>query len=88
MFREAMDAADFLLTRFERKLDEAIGRGLRLALGRYASVIIIGVPLAWLIEGRHWDRTAEIGLFAGLVLFAILDGIKRLVKRRAPDPRG
>jgi ABC-type Co2+ transport system permease subunit len=82
MFREALDAADFLLTRFERKLDEAIGRNVRLALGRYASVVVIGVPLAWAIEGFRWDRTAALGLLAGLILFAILDGLKTALKTR------
>jgi hypothetical protein len=75
-----MDAADFLLSRFERRVDGWIGRGMRLALGKYASVVVIGVPLAWAVEGFHWDRTAALGLVAGLVLFAVLDGLKSIVK--------
>jgi ABC-type Fe3+ transport system permease subunit len=82
MLREAMEAADFLLSRFERRLDDAIGRPLRLALGRYASCTVIGVPLAWAINGFRFDRTAWIGLIFGLVLFACIDGVKMLVSSR------
>jgi hypothetical protein len=74
-----MDAADFALTRFEAKVDALIGRRIRLALGRYAAVIVLGAPIAWAVSGFHWDRTATYGLVAGVLLYALV--------RPRPKPR-
>ncbi len=83
MLREAMDAADHVLMRLETRLDGTIGRSMRLALGRYAAVIVLGVPVAWAISGFKWDRTSTLGLFAGLILYAIIDVARELTKPKS-----
>ena len=86
MLRQAMEAADYALTRFEQKLDDAIGREVRLAIGRYASVVVLGIPIAWAVSGFHWDRTSTLGLLAGVVLYAIVDVTRALTKPKAKSP--
>jgi len=76
MLREAMEAADFVLTGFEARLDRAIGRQVRLALGRYASVVVLGAPIAWAVAGFHWERTSTYGLLGGVALYGLVDIVR------------
>ncbi len=83
-----MEAADYAITRAEESVDRAVGRGVRVWLTRILCATILGAPVAWFIEGRHWDRIAVGGLAAGVALFAVLDVIRSIVReRRKPKDR-
>ncbi len=71
-----MAVADLVIMSIEAKLDKAIGRELRLAFGRYASVVAIGIPIAWAIPGFRWDQTSTYGLLAGVLLYALVDIVR------------
>jgi len=79
-FGDALAAAAFTLTQVEANLDRVIGRGPRLALGRYAAVVVLGAPIAWAVPGFHWERISTFGLIAGLALYAVVD-IARIWRR-------
>jgi hypothetical protein len=82
LFGEAMQAAGFALTQLEDRLNRVLGRHVRLALGRYASVVCIGAPIAWIISGFRWDRTSTYGLIAGVVLYAFVDIVRAIHSNR------
>ncbi len=87
MWRPALDAADYLLAHLEERLDRLIGRELRLALGRYASVLVLGIPAAWFLDGRQWSHRAMWGLIAGFLLYAVIDACGHvLAERRKKKP--
>jgi hypothetical protein len=82
MYGPAFEAAEYAIASFEAKLDAKIGRGLRLALGRYLGVVAIGLPVAWVVCDFKWTRDGFIGIAAGVALFALLEPLKR-----RKDPR-
>jgi hypothetical protein len=78
MWREALDAAEYTLMRWETHADRLVGRPVRLALGRYAAVLFLGWPLAWALNSFHWGSPAKWGLIWGLLLYALIDFCKLL----------
>jgi hypothetical protein len=44
-------------------------------------VIVIGLPVAWVVCDFKWTRDGFIGIAVGLLLFALLEPLK---KRKAP----
>lgn len=87
MFREAMQAAAFVLMRFEAGVDRAIGPNLRLAFGRYAAVVFLGTPIAWAVPGFRWDSTSTYGLLAGVMLYALIDIIRTVLRAGDKPPK-
>ena len=83
--REAISAAEYVIAQSERRLDGAIGKPLREAIGRYASVMTIGIPIAWAVPGLRWTHASTYGLIAGVVLYAVLDvlRVRERLKRRS-----
>jgi len=83
--REASLAAEYVIAESERRLDDVIGRPLREAIGRYASVVTIGVPIAWAVPGLHWTHASTYGLIVGVVLYAAVDvlRLREHLKRRS-----
>jgi hypothetical protein len=73
MWKTAIDAAEYFLMGLEARLDRIVGHTTRLALGRYAALLIIGVPLAWALNDFHWGVPAKLGLVGGMLLYAIVD---------------
>jgi hypothetical protein len=79
--REAGDAADFVITEWEHRLDRRIGERNRRTLARYGSLLIIAVPVAWIGAGFHFNSTALAGSLAGISLYAIIDLARTFVTR-------
>ncbi len=82
-----MHAAEFAMLRFEAKVDRAIGRELRLVVGRYAAVLFIGAPIAWAFSGFRWDTTSTYGLIAGVFLYALVDVVRASKPPRDKSPK-
>jgi hypothetical protein len=83
VFNEAMEAADYAISRAEASVDRAIGHDARVRVGRLLSATILGAPLAWFIAGRHWNGIAIGGLAAGVALFAVVDVIRSIWQSRS-----
>ncbi len=81
MIREATAAAEYACDRLERRIDEAIGVRRRKQLGRYCSVLVIGIPIAYAVPGFRWSSESTYGLLAGMLLLAAIDGISALLRR-------
>lgn len=76
MWKTAFDAAEYVLMGLEARLDRIVGHTTRLVAGRYAALLIIGVPLAWALNDFHWGVPARLGLIGGVILYAIVDFAK------------
>ncbi|MBV8579562.1 MAG: hypothetical protein JO225_03020 [Candidatus Eremiobacteraeota bacterium] len=94
MFGPAREAAEYAVAELERRADEALGRRTRLALGRYAALLVLGAPTAYVVGAilsgtMRWTLLTTQGLVAGVLLFAVVDlarFIARAARRRAsPD---
>jgi hypothetical protein len=79
--REASEAADFLITEWEHRLDRRIGERNRRTVTRYVSLILIAVPVAWVGAGFHLNSTALAGFTAGIGLYAAIDIFRTFVAR-------
>ncbi len=86
LLRRRFEIADELLEHQERRLDRRIGRGRRLALFRYAGIIIVGVPIAYCVDGFRWDATAAAGLAAGIALYGAVDVTRALMRAKGGSP--
>jgi hypothetical protein len=84
--REALDSADLVITGWEARADRAIGRTKRRAVERYVSLVILGIPIAWIGAGLRFDRVAAAGLAVGIALYAVID-VTRITLRAAKDAR-
>ncbi len=86
VFHDAMEAADYAIADAEARIDRRFGRTTRVLAGKYIAVVVLGVPIAWLINGRRFDGIALAGLGAGLIVYAVVDVVRSRVRRsrRAP----
>jgi len=72
MFGPALEAAEYAVASLEARIDRRIGVAARLAIGRYLTVIAIGIPVAWVVCDFKLTRDGMLGIAAGAVLFAML----------------
>jgi hypothetical protein len=79
MWHRALKAADYAVTAWEARVDAAIGRPARRALERYVSLVLLGIPIAWVGAGLRWNGIAFAGLAVGVGLYAVLDASRRAV---------
>jgi hypothetical protein len=94
MLDPAREAAEFAVAAFERRIDAAIGEPARRAIGRYAAVLVIGLPVALIagtvLDGGHvrWTWPTTWGLLAGIALVALVDVLRVIAGRRGADRSG
>jgi ABC-type Fe3+ transport system permease subunit len=72
MFGPALEAAEYAVASVEARIDRTIGASARLAIGRYLTVIAIGIPVAWVVCDFKFTRDGMLGIAAGVVLFTLL----------------
>jgi hypothetical protein len=86
VIREAVAAAEYTLDRLERRIDLTVGVTLRKMLGRYCSVLIAGVPIAYAVPGFRWSSESTYGLLAGMLLLAAIDALSAAMRGGTRPP--